>query len=49
MSTDLIFMFAIGVFLLMSIGIILSMIEFNKLTVDPSVLKGPGGAERTQE
>jgi hypothetical protein len=45
MNTDLIFMFAIGVFLLMSIGIILSMIEFNRLTDDPSALKGAGGVE----
>lgn len=49
MNTDLIFMFAIGVFLLMSIGIILSMIEFNRLTDDPSALKGAGGVERTQQ
>ena len=38
-------MFAIGVFVLMSIGIILTMIEFNRLTDDPSIRKGTGGPE----
>ena len=45
MSTGFILIFAIGVFVLMSIGIILTMIEFNRLTDDPSVRKGAGGPE----
>ena len=45
MSTETIMMYAIGVFILMSIGIILTMVEFNKLTDDPSIRKGPGGPE----
>jgi hypothetical protein len=42
MGTELVFMFAIGVFILMSIGIFLTMIEFKKITVDPSIRKGTG-------
>ena len=42
MSNETIFLYAIGVFVLMSVGIILTMIEFNKLTDDPSVRKGSG-------
>jgi len=45
MSTGLILIFAIGVFVLMSIGIILTMIEFNRLTDDPSIRKGTGRSE----
>ncbi|MGI9290888.1 MAG: hypothetical protein ACR2QG_06390 [Gammaproteobacteria bacterium] len=40
MSTEYIFFVAMGVFALMVIGIILTMIEFNKLTEEPSKLKG---------
>lgn len=40
MGTELIFMFAIGVFILMSIGIFLTMTEFKKVTDDPSIRKG---------
>ena len=39
MSTLSIFMFAVFVFLLMSIGIILTMLEFNRLTEDPSTMR----------
>jgi hypothetical protein len=46
MSTEIILMYAIGVFVLMCIGIILTMIEFNKLTDDPSIRKGSGGPEK---
>ena len=42
MGTDLVFMFAIGVFVLMSIGIFFTMIEFKKFTDDPSIRKGTG-------
>ena len=42
MGTELVFMFAIGVFVLMSIGIFFTMIEFKKITVDPSIRKGTG-------
>ena len=45
MSTGFILMFAIVVFVLMSIGIILTMIEFNEFTDDPSIRKGTGGPE----
>jgi hypothetical protein len=46
MSTESILMFAIGVFSLMFIGIILTMVEFNRLTDDPSIRKGPGGPKK---
>ena len=39
MSTSVIFMFAMGVFALMAIGIGLTMVEFNKLTDEPSLRK----------
>ncbi|MFL2554688.1 MAG: hypothetical protein ACJ0S4_08355 [Candidatus Rariloculaceae bacterium] len=42
MGTELIFMSAIVVFVLLSIGIFLTMIEFKKITVDPSIRKGTG-------
>ena len=42
MSTDTILIFAIGVFILMAIGIILTMIEFTKISEDPSIRKGAG-------
>jgi len=45
MSTNIIFMYAIGVFSLMMIGIILTMIEFKKLTDDSSVGKGDAGQD----
>jgi hypothetical protein len=48
MSTEFILIFAIGVFVLMSIGIILSIFEFNRLTDEPSIRKGTGGPERSQ-
>ena len=47
MSTELILMFAIGVFVLMNIGIFLTMLEFNRLTDDPSIRKGAGRPEKT--
>lgn len=45
MSTQFIMFFAIGVFVLMLIGIILTMIEFNRLIDDPSIRKGSGGPD----
>ena len=48
MSTEFILICAIGVFFLMSIGIILSIFEFNRLTDEPSIRKGTGGPERSQ-
>ena len=42
MTTDFIFAFAIGVFVLMCIGITLTMLEFTRLTDEPSVRKGSG-------
>ena len=42
MSTETIMIFAIGVFILMAIGIILTMIEFTKISEDPSIRKGAG-------
>jgi len=39
MSTGTIFFFAIGVFALMVIGILLTAREFNRLTEDPSLRK----------
>jgi hypothetical protein len=49
MSTEFILMFAIGVFVLMNVGIFLTMIEFNRLTDDPSIRKGAGRPEKTQK
>ena len=40
MSTETIFGFAMGVFVLMVVGIFLTMLEFNRLTEDPSKKKG---------
>jgi hypothetical protein len=50
MSSSTIFMYAIGVFTLMVIGMILTMIEFNRLTDEPSLRKGAGpeGAPQTE-
>jgi hypothetical protein len=48
MSTEFIMMFAIGVFVLMSVGIILTMVEFNKISDDPSVRKGSGGPKNVE-
>ncbi len=45
MSTNMILMYAIGVFALMGIGMILTMIEFNRLTDEPSQRKGAGSNE----
>ena len=42
MTTQTIALFAIGVFVLMCIGIILTMVEFTRLTDDPSIRKGDG-------
>lgn len=42
MSTDVILLYAVGVFTLMVIGIILTMIEFNNLKEEPSQRKGGG-------
>ena len=42
MSTNIIFMFAIGVFVLMGVGIALTMVEFNRISEDPSQRKGAG-------
>jgi hypothetical protein len=47
MSTEFILICAIGVFILMSIGIIFSIFEFNRLTDEPSIRKGTDGAERS--
>ena len=44
MSTEIIMYFAIGVFILMAIGIILTMIEFTKISEDPSIRKGAGSS-----
>ena len=49
MSTEIIFMFAIGVFVLMCIGIILTMQEFNRLTDEPSLRKGAGAPPKRAE
>jgi len=42
MSTNIILIYAIGVFVLMAIGMILTMIEFNRLSDEPSQRKGAG-------
>ena len=42
MSTNTILIYAIGVFVLMAIGMILTMIEFNRLTDEPSQRNGAG-------
>lgn len=39
MSTSIIFMFAMGVFALMATGIVMTMLEFNKLSDEPSLRK----------
>lgn len=49
MSTLSIFMFAIFVFLLMSIGIILTMLEFNRLSDEPSIRKGAGSGKQAAQ
>ena len=49
MSTDIILMYAIGVFVLMAIGMILTMIEFNRLTDDPSERKGAGAGKHRDD
>lgn len=48
MSTEMILFAAIGVFVLMSIGIILTMVEFNKLSDEPSQRKGAGAPEHAR-
>ena len=45
MTTEIIFLYAIGVFALMFTGIILTMVEFNKLTEEPSKRKGAGSGK----
>lgn len=42
MSTQIILIFAIGVFVLMTIGLFFTMFQFNKLTDEPSIRKGIG-------
>ena len=42
MTTQTIFFFAMGVFGLMLVGIVLTIIEFYRLTDDPSTEKGVG-------
>ncbi|MDH3977986.1 MAG: hypothetical protein OEU86_05670 [Gammaproteobacteria bacterium] len=49
MSTEVIFFFAVGVFLLMCAGVFMTMIEFNKLTNDPSIRKGADAQPEAQE
>jgi hypothetical protein len=39
MSTDTIFMFAILVYVLMAVGMLFTMREFNRITEDPSIRK----------
>jgi len=46
MNTSVILLFAIGVFALMAIGIVLTMLEFNKLLAEEAAKKGAGRAER---
>jgi hypothetical protein len=45
MSANIIAMYGIGVFLLMAIGMILTMIEFNRISDEPSQRKGAGSKE----
>ena len=40
MSTDTILLYAMGVFALMIVGIYLTMLEFRRLTEEPSKRKG---------
>ena len=49
MSTNLILIYAISVFTLMIIGIILTMIEFRRLSDDPSVHKGSEPARENEQ
>lgn len=49
MSTATIFIYAIGVFTLMVIGMILTMIEFNRMTDDPSQRKGAGSGQQPEK
>jgi len=49
MSTQFILVFAIGVFILMGIGMVLTMVEFNRLTDDPSIRKGSGGPKKAEQ
>ena len=44
MTTQTIFFFAMGVFGLMLVGIVLTIFEFYRLTDDPSTRKGVGAA-----
>ena len=46
-TTNFIFLMAIVVFLLMVIGIILTMHEFEKLSDEPSLRKGAGSGRET--
>lgn len=48
MSTNTILIYAIGVFALMAIGMILTMVEFNRLTDEPSKRKGAGSRSATK-
>jgi hypothetical protein len=49
MTTQTIALFAIGVFVLMCIGIIMTMIEFNRLTEEPSERKGAGDGQAPKQ
>lgn len=48
-TTEFIFLIATIVFLLMVIGMILTMQEFEKLTDDPSQRKGAGSGRETEQ
>ena len=49
MSTQTILLYAMGVFALMSGGMILTMIEFNRISEDPSERKGSGKGKNSSE
>lgn len=53
MTTQTIFFFAMGVFGLMLVGIVLTIFEFYRLTDDPSAKKGVGaeqlGSDQSQD
>lgn len=49
MSTQTILFFAMGVFALMIVGIFLTMLEFNRLTEEPSQRKGSSRDRRHKD
>ena len=49
MSTDTILLYAVGVFLLMIVGIFLTMLEFNRISDEPSQRKGDGAPPRAHQ